>query len=769
MKKLLLSMLAICLTLTFVACGDSEAPTAILYTVATKGEGQAVDQYEITYEGELTVELLSSELSKLTGYDFHASKLEADNFTIDWAAESSLVSGASQPKSAFAFDDPFYETWFLLDSMLMTVSENMGVEEIYYTQEGGGYLMVNTGFLRSFNTGSPYMGSAIYNEPYDITVEGNTVGSKELDALAGRWHGESGHYYDIDNMGNYTLYDDTGATITSGVAKYIEAANGYIMSDSQLNTIFELIDGNTIHIIESGAKYTLEGSGGSGHDGNGIEGEWIMALSHDAYVTLTIGGGHYTRYDGTNTTLGTYQFDGTTATLTSEEGYTSTALIGQSGGLSFTDGSGLFEKEIPFDELYSYVTAPAEYIVGRWERNGGGDYFCAFNDNGTFYLTDPRMEVQGSYEYVGGEILLQVDDGSTISGYILSDPENPQGIGLLYLHGLAENYSPPSQSTQASSSVVGDWYNGYNDVTIHFYPDFTYRITPGHGLSFYSIPSVGSYYEGHGMVNLVPFGGDSSSEVYWSLTFANDGSLDLNNTSHSYLQETTEPTGLPPTEVPTEGDLSGEGGAIFELLGLAVNMQADGSIYTLANGGYKVLRGDDVGDSYERHDIGYSVEILHDEIIGDQRQIGFEAKVYFPYDNVPDNSADYNFFWRWDFYDYDTGYLIPTETKYAIPQTEGISAFKHEVPYNDGLAYIELAYARDDAFRGEQYYLVTTYTYVIEIPEDYPHLVFAALPRQATFAELNRSADIFSNSELGLTIDEVDHVDIYNALYCRIE
>lgn len=144
--------------------------TATLYADFSYGDVEAenlVEQYELNYDGELTADLLTEGLSDLTGLDFDIDSFAEtdDGLSVDWAAESTLLSGLDDREQVegFFFYDVDSLSWFMMDSLLRTLKENLGVENIYYTMDGGEDLHLPAlGYAQTFPADIPYMGSAFY-------------------------------------------------------------------------------------------------------------------------------------------------------------------------------------------------------------------------------------------------------------------------------------------------------------------------------------------------------------------------------------------------------------------------------------------------------------------------------------------------------------------------------------------------------------------------------------------------------------------------------
>ena len=105
-----------------------------------------VREYPIEYTGsKKTADELADELSKLIGPDFSITASETDDgLIVDWAHDSTLIAGLDnrEQKQEFFFFDNITLSWFMMDSLCRTLTENLGVENIYYTMNGGEKLVV---------------------------------------------------------------------------------------------------------------------------------------------------------------------------------------------------------------------------------------------------------------------------------------------------------------------------------------------------------------------------------------------------------------------------------------------------------------------------------------------------------------------------------------------------------------------------------------------------------------------------------------------------
>ncbi|WP_461206294.1 hypothetical protein [Clostridium sp. DL1XJH146] len=129
-------------------------------------------EYPFEYSGELTAEMLADGLSDLTGLDFSiTSSTISDGLIIDWSDNSTLIAGLGnrEQKEEFLLLDNDSLTWMMLDSLWITLRENLNVENIYYSMFGGSDLWFEALYpVNVFPLDTPYMGSAFYFAHSDV-------------------------------------------------------------------------------------------------------------------------------------------------------------------------------------------------------------------------------------------------------------------------------------------------------------------------------------------------------------------------------------------------------------------------------------------------------------------------------------------------------------------------------------------------------------------------------------------------------------------------
>ena len=180
-KKIWIALLSLCVLLLgggkgADSAGAGPAPdsnstieqkTAVLYTNMTTGsDSPDIRAHQWEYSGELNAKVLADGLSELTGLDFVITVSNVnDGLSIDWAANSTLLAnlGAREQKEDFRFSDADSMRWFMMDSLWLTLTKNLKVENIYYTMNGGKDLAFDELYpVQTFPPDLPYMGSAFF-------------------------------------------------------------------------------------------------------------------------------------------------------------------------------------------------------------------------------------------------------------------------------------------------------------------------------------------------------------------------------------------------------------------------------------------------------------------------------------------------------------------------------------------------------------------------------------------------------------------------------
>ncbi len=246
--------------------------TDILYAVFHSSD---VREYPLTYSGApKTAEELAHALSELTGLDFFITAAETDDgWIVDWAADSALVAGGNnrEQKEEFFFFDCDSLSWFMMDSLWRTLTENLDAENIYYTMDGGRELVLEK-MSPAFELPSdiPYMGSAFYSAHDDVRGDEEDLYAR----TKGLWRMDGATdtaSIEMDGEGGFTLYYADGSVEAAG---YLECIDEYENGDFRYDC------------------YTAEG-------------EWIVSFYFDSDTQLHIGNEDGSVY--LLETLGAYQ------------------------------------------------------------------------------------------------------------------------------------------------------------------------------------------------------------------------------------------------------------------------------------------------------------------------------------------------------------------------------------------------------------------------------------------------------------------------------
>lgn len=158
--------------------------TAVLYTGIQYRE---FEEYSYQYSDPVSAEVLGEELCELTGLNFFfTSTSKSDGIVIDWNANSGLfvMSDTKKMSLFFGYDslpDGPSGHWFMLDSLWKTLAENLDVENIYYTMNGGKELKIDglrngTILISEFPSDIAYMGSSFCS----VHTDGNYKVCKEF-------------------------------------------------------------------------------------------------------------------------------------------------------------------------------------------------------------------------------------------------------------------------------------------------------------------------------------------------------------------------------------------------------------------------------------------------------------------------------------------------------------------------------------------------------------------------------------------------------------
>lgn len=185
MKKVLLFFIAVLMLLCMTACGekdtsglsatpsiasgekDTPGPSATPSTASGEAktsnmssilifadlsagnpDGEAdglVQSKSIDMESPPDIEALADALYQWTGLDFSLADahIDGNRAYVDWSADSTLVGGLGdrKQKEEFHFYDAVSLNWFMMDSLVRTIKENLPVDEVYFSMDGGNELV----------------------------------------------------------------------------------------------------------------------------------------------------------------------------------------------------------------------------------------------------------------------------------------------------------------------------------------------------------------------------------------------------------------------------------------------------------------------------------------------------------------------------------------------------------------------------------------------------------------------------------------------------
>lgn len=269
MKKSILYVgLTLLLCLALSACGsentgtaskDSDNPPSSSKDQAQDGDGVDIDLYASFAAGsaeaeeldliktkavavpDVTAEIIAIELSEWSGLDFriNSGTVSENILTVDWSADSTLIANLDdrEQKEDFHFFDADSMRWFMMDSLYQSCMENMNIDEVYYTMDGGKELAFDELYpIAVFPKDVPYMGSPFYFAHADLKgdgMEGSDPGDTAAYApTAGIWRIDGAPdtaFIDMDGMGAFTTFYASGAVESEGYLTYNSEAGEYEM------------------------------------------------------------------------------------------------------------------------------------------------------------------------------------------------------------------------------------------------------------------------------------------------------------------------------------------------------------------------------------------------------------------------------------------------------------------------------------------------------------------------------------------------------------
>lgn len=248
---------------------EDENLIATLYADSYVSDGgdvprdEQVKQYEYGYSGRLYPDILAEGLTNLTGLNFAINSSESykDGILVDWAANSTLVAGLDdrEQKQDFFFYDADSLSWFMMNSMAMTIQKNFEVENVYFSMDGGKDLSLPrlSNSTNIFPKDVPYMGSAFYiahqdvkgdvNENTNANNKGSSASNNEPEWW-GTYKTNTTSELTITNYdGNSLMFSLTSSDVQSGSVELSGTAPVDGNKAEYMDLIFEL-RGNEIEI-----------------------------------------------------------------------------------------------------------------------------------------------------------------------------------------------------------------------------------------------------------------------------------------------------------------------------------------------------------------------------------------------------------------------------------------------------------------------------------------------------------------------------------------
>jgi hypothetical protein len=130
------------LTLTLYAdlSGGSEEEMGTTKDISLPLEGEPASPSLIAFT-------LADGLSEWIGLDFTLNDVTfgEDNVTVDWSADSTLIAGLDDREQSpdFGVYDAVALNWMMMDSLALTLKNNLDVSTVYYCSDGGPVTFTN--------------------------------------------------------------------------------------------------------------------------------------------------------------------------------------------------------------------------------------------------------------------------------------------------------------------------------------------------------------------------------------------------------------------------------------------------------------------------------------------------------------------------------------------------------------------------------------------------------------------------------------------------
>lgn len=406
--------------------------SGVLYAVFS---GDNVKEYPVEFTGnQKTAEGLSDELSKLTGLDFNITADKTDDgWVVDWAADSTLIAGLDdrEQKEEFFFFDHDTLSWFMMDSLWRTLTENLGAENIYYTMDGGKELFLQEVFpVHEFPSDIPYMGSDFYFAHSDVKGDEENLYAR----TEGLWRMDGATdtaSIEMNGLGDFTMYYADGSVEAFGhlecVDEFEDGSYRYDCYDMEGELIisFYFDSDNRFHIgNDDGSVYILDTKAAAQvHPQADYQGFW----QYPDGTILEINGEIWNTYESDGTLLGSpglvgYEDDG--VVLRNEYG-------SSGGGFAYFDENGCLNE---YGNVLTYLGESLPDSIFDSGKQADYQGFWIYPDgeileiDGDEWMLYESGEsapfVWGPVEYDEDAAYLMNEDGSSGGGKVYFDENN---------------------------------------------------------------------------------------------------------------------------------------------------------------------------------------------------------------------------------------------------------------------------------------------------------------------------------------------------------
>lgn len=255
-QKFLAAVCALGVVLSFSACGNTTTPsepqnqkTSVkLVADFSNGavgaaESDRIKEETVEVEGEVDITVLAAELSSWSGLDFtlNDARVESDAAYVDWAVSSTLTAGLDEreQKEEFHFFDAVSLNWFMMDSLAQTIKQNLNVQTVYYSMDGGKEL--------AFQNAEDMAAQGLAALPVDQPYEGSVFFVSHAGGMGDI--GDNGlAYWNGLNFGPNLFYSEEVPS-TSDAGEYLNAAEAAIHVFEQMHERFDEYSETTEYLM----------------------------------------------------------------------------------------------------------------------------------------------------------------------------------------------------------------------------------------------------------------------------------------------------------------------------------------------------------------------------------------------------------------------------------------------------------------------------------------------------------------------------------------